>query len=115
MISVLQMCSARQSRGCRHLKGDGCLYDVEASFNLSGYINSQNVGLWSVEISTKQSLNLYAWCAASRWKIIGPIFFRETTTAEACQEFTMNLISLQNVNEEDCWFQQERAKAHKAN
>jgi hypothetical protein len=42
-------------------------------------------------------------------------FLSETITAEHYQEFIMNLISLLEVNEQDCWFQQDGATAHTEN
>jgi hypothetical protein len=47
--------------------------------------------------------------------IIRPIFYSETTTAERYQELIMNLISLFEVDEQYCWFQQDGATAHTAN
>jgi hypothetical protein len=36
-------------------------------------------------------------------------------TDELYHELIMNLISLLEVDEQDCWFQQDEATAHKAN
>jgi hypothetical protein len=52
-------------------------------------------------------------CLSTR--IIGPIFFSETITADRYQELVMNFISLLEVDGQDCWFQQDGATAHTAN
>jgi hypothetical protein len=54
-------------------------------------------------------------CAVSGRRIIGHIFFSETITAERYEELIMNFISLLEVDEQDCWFQQHGATAHTAN
>jgi hypothetical protein len=90
-------------------------------FHLSGYINSQNSRIWSTENPHTfherplHSLKVGVWCAVSRWRIIGPILFSETITAERYQELIMNFISLLEADEQDCWFQQDGAMAHRAN
>jgi hypothetical protein len=39
------------------------------------------------------------WCAISRKRIVGPVFFSETVTAETYQEIIMQFISLLNEEE----------------
>jgi hypothetical protein len=86
------------SRGCRHL--GNVFFSDETWFALNGCVDSQNSRIR---------------CAVSRWKIIGPIFFSETITDERYRELIMNLISLLEFDEQDCWFQQDRATAHIVN
>jgi hypothetical protein len=100
---------------------DKVLYCDEAWFYLSGYVNSQNSTIWSAENQHTfhgrplHSLKVGVWCAVSGRRVIGPIFFSETITAERYQELIMNFISLLEVDEQDCWFQQDEATAHTAN
>jgi hypothetical protein len=107
-------------RGGIHIL-DKVLYSDEAWFHLSGYVNSQNSRIWSVENPHTfherplHSLKVAVWCAVSRRRIIGPIFFSETITAERYQELIMNFIFLWEVDEKDCWFQQDGATAHTGN
>jgi hypothetical protein len=67
---------------------DKVFYSDEAWFHLSGYVNSENSRIWSAENPNTfhetplHSLNVRVWCAVSRRRIIGPIFFSETITAE---------------------------------
>ena len=61
---------------------------VEAWFHLSGYVSSQNSQMWSSENPHKfvekplYSIKVGVWCAMLRRRIIGPIFFTQTITAE---------------------------------
>jgi hypothetical protein len=74
--------------------------------------------MWSTENSHTfherplHSLEFGVWCAVSQWMIIGSIFFSEMITAEHNQELMINFISLLEVDEQDCWFQQDGATAH---
>jgi hypothetical protein len=100
---------------------DKVFYSDEAWFHLSGYVNSQNSRTWSAENPHTfqerplHSLKVGKWCAVSRWRTTGSIFFSETTTAERYQELIMNLISPLEVDEQHCWFQQDGAMAHTEN
>jgi hypothetical protein len=88
---------------CRHL-GE-CIFSDEAWFHLSGYVNSQNSRFWSSENPNLfhevplHSQKTGCWYAISRKRIVGPIFFPETVTAEKYQEIIMQLISLLNEEE----------------
>jgi hypothetical protein len=79
-----------------------------------------NSKIWSAENPQTfhdkplRSLKVAVCCAVSRRRIIGPIFFSETITAEHCQEFIMNVISVLKADERDSWFQQDGATAHTA-
>jgi hypothetical protein len=70
----------------------------EAWFHLSGYVNSQNSRFWSSENPhlfhkvPLHSQKIGCWCAISRKRIVGPIFFSEIVTAEKYQEITMQFI-----------------------
>jgi hypothetical protein len=61
------------------------------------------------------SLKVRVWCAVSRWRIIGPIFFSKPITAEHYKELITKSISLLEVNKQDCWFKQEGAIVQTAN
>jgi hypothetical protein len=92
----------------------------EACFHLNGYVNSQNSWIWSAENPHSfherrlHSLKVRVWCAVSRRRIIALICFSETITAERYQELIMNFISLLEVDEQNCLFQQDGATAHTA-
>jgi hypothetical protein len=66
---------------------NGFFFD-DAWFHLSGYVNSQNSRFWSSENPhllhevPLHSHKIGCWCATSRKRIVGHIFFSETITAE---------------------------------
>jgi hypothetical protein len=98
-----------------------CFSSDEAWFHLSGYVNSQNSWFWSSENPhlfhevPLHSQKIGCWCAISRKRIVGPIFFSETVTSEKYQEIIMQSISLLNEEERFCWLQQDGATSHTAN
>jgi hypothetical protein len=47
-------------------------------------------------------------------RIIGPLFFETSRNAEAYQELNQQFIALLQVDERNCWFQQDSATAHTA-
>ena len=67
---------------------DVVFFSDEAQFHLPGHLNSQNTRLWFSEqpYATHEnpfhSTKIGAWCAVSRQRIIGPIFFSETVNSE---------------------------------
>jgi hypothetical protein len=93
----------------------------EAWFHLSGYVNSQNSRFWSSENPLffhevpLHSRKIGCWCAISSKRILGPIFFSKTVTAEKYQEIIMQFISFLNEEERFCWLQQDGATSHTAN
>jgi hypothetical protein len=60
------------------------------------------------------SQKIGCWCAISRKRIVDPIFFSETVTAEKYQEIIMQFILLLN-EERFCWLQQDGATSQTAN
>ena len=102
---------------------DVTFFTDEAWFHLSGYINSQNSHLWSsenpnsVHESPLHSEKVGVWVAISRQRIIGPIFFSETVTAERyCNQILFPFIGCLNEDEiSRAYFQQDNATAHTAN
>jgi hypothetical protein len=78
-------------------------------FHLSCKVSSQNSRIWSAENPHTvrerllHSIKVKGWCSVSRQKVIG-LTFRRT---ERYQEVIMNVISLLEIDEEDCWFQQQ--------
>jgi hypothetical protein len=54
------------------------------------------------------------WFAISRRRIIGPLFFETIINAETYQELIQQFIALLQVDECNCWFQQDSATAHTA-
>jgi hypothetical protein len=99
---------------------DNLYFSDEAWFHLDGYVNSQNSRIWSTDnphaIYEKP---LYAqkigvWCAISRIKIIGPIFFTDTVTSDVYRAIIQQFIALLEPSDRYCWFQQDGATAHTA-
>ena len=90
----------------------------ESWFHLSGYVNRQNYRTWRTESPynyTETPLHpqkIGVWCAISRHRIIGPFFLETSINAEAYQEFTQQFIALVQVDELNCWFQQDSATSH---
>ena len=60
----------------------------EAWFHLSEYVSSQNTRYWSSENphvihkTPSHDLKIGVWCAVSRTKIVGPIFFESTLNTD---------------------------------
>lgn len=96
-------------------------FSDEAWFHLDGNVNKQNCRLWSTSKpdATLQkplhSSKVGVWCAISRRRIIGPIFFTETITSERYKDIIENFVSLLEEDERYCWFQQDGAPCHTAN
>jgi hypothetical protein len=96
---------------------DQVLFTDEAWFHLSGYVNSQNYRIWRTETPhnyTETALHpqkIGVWYAISRRRIIGPLFFETSINAE---ELIQKSIALLQVDERNCWFQQDSATAHTA-
>jgi len=99
---------------------DQVFFTGEAWFHLSGYVNSQNYRTWRTENPhnyTESPLlpqKIGVWCAISRRRIIGPLFFETSINAEAYQELIQQFIALLQVDERNCWFKQDSATAHTA-
>lgn len=97
---------------------DRVYFSDEAWFHLSGYVNSQNNRYWSSENPNQfEETSLHpqkigVWCAMSRKKIIGPIFFSGTINSAAYQEIITQFISLLDADERHIWFQQDGARAY---
>ncbi|KAK7603429.1 hypothetical protein V9T40_003428 [Parthenolecanium corni] len=93
-------------------------FSDEAWFHKSGYVNAGNFRIWCSEnphVYRKSSLHsqkIGVWCALSRKRIIGPIFFTSTINAEAYHSIIRQFVSLLEEDERDCWFQQDGAAAH---
>lgn len=101
---------------------DVTFFTDEAWFHLSGYVNSQNNRLWSSENPHEfHQVPLYdqkvgVWCAISRMRIIGPIFFNETINAERYRTLILEPFIAHLTEREimESWFQQDGATAHTA-
>ena len=99
---------------------DQVFFTDEVWFHLSVYINSQNYGTSRTENPHNYTENplhpqkIGVWCAISRRRIIGPLFFETSINAEAYQELIQQFIALLQVDERNCWLQQDNATAHTA-
>lgn len=96
-------------------------FSDEAWFTLSGYINSQNMRVWSAanphtfRESPLHPLKVGVWIAVSRRRIIGPIFFHETVTAQRYRNIVREFINQLHEDElQQGYFQQDGATAHTA-
>jgi hypothetical protein len=101
---------------------DVTFFTDEARSHLSEYLNSQNARLWSSENPHEfKEMALHdqkvgVWCAISRMRIIGPIFFNDTTNVERYRTDIREpfLGHLTEREIEGVWFQQDGATAHTA-
>jgi len=120
---------AKRVKYCRWFKNlirgnigvlDQMFFTDEAWFHLSGYVNSQNYRTWRTENphnyteTPLHSQKIGVWCAISRRRIIGRLFFETSINAEAYQELIQQFIALLQVDEPNCWFQQDSATARTA-
>jgi hypothetical protein len=55
------------------------------------------------------------WCAISRRRIIGPIFFDTTVTSAVYADVVQQFVALLNEDERYCWHQQDGATCHTSN
>ncbi|KAL4084269.1 hypothetical protein QTP88_028094 [Uroleucon formosanum] len=100
---------------------DRVFFSDEAWFHLSGYVNSQNSRIWSTQNphalheTPLHSQKIGVWCAISRRRIVGPIFFETTVNSVVYQDIITQFISLLEINEGDCWLQQDNATCHTSN
>lgn len=101
---------------------DVTFFTDEAWFHLSGHVNSQNSRMWSSENPQEfKEMPLHdekigVWCAISRARLIGPIFFTGTINQERYRiEILQPFLSrLTQTEVETGWFQQDGATAHTA-
>lgn len=95
-------------------------FSDEAWFYLSGYVNSQNMRLWSSEnphFFVEEPLHpqkVGVWAGICRRRLVGPIFFEGTLTAARYRDEILTLFINQLDDEEllNGYFQQDGATAH---
>lgn len=95
----------------------------EAWFNLSGYVNSQNRRIWCAENPHEyvqkplHSQKIGVWCAISKRRIIGPIFFNDNVNSDLYLDHIIHpfIGELNEEERESAWFQQDGATAHTSN
>ena len=97
-------------------------FSDEAWFHLSGYVNSQNMRMWSAEnphffVETPlHPQKIGVWVGLSRRRLVGPIFFNGTLTAQRYREEILNVF-IQQMHDDELhfgYFQQDGATAHAA-
>jgi hypothetical protein len=108
-----------------HLNNNNTLdltfFTDETWFHLSGYINKQNMRIWSAEnphefVETPlHPKKIGIWLAVSRRRIFGPVFYEGTINAD---RYRNNLLEpfFQNLYDDELlhgYFQQDNATAHK--
>lgn len=82
-------------------------FSYEAWFQLDGYINSQNYRVWSTNkphAYVDKSLHppkIGVWCAISRRRIVGPIFFETTIDSDTYCDIIQQFIALLKPDERD--------------
>lgn len=97
---------------------DRVYFSDEAWFHLDGYVNSQNCRIWSAENPHAfQERPLHArkigvWCAISRRRIVGPLFFDKSVDGVVYRNLIEQFIALLELHDRDCWFQQDNATCH---
>lgn len=100
---------------------DKTFFSDEAWFHLSGYVNGQNSRFWSttnphsVMPKPLHSQKIGVWCAVSRKRIVGPLFFESTVDGSVYRELIQQFVALLEVNERYSWFQQDGATCHTSN
>lgn len=99
---------------------DKFFFSDEAWFHLDGQVNAQNSRTWStfnprlIRERPLHSEKIGVWCAISRKRVIGPLFYDQNVTAAVYQNLLLAFISLLEPDERQCWFQQDGAAAHTA-
>ena len=105
-----------------HIDPNLLFFSDEAWFHLTGYINSQNNRYWSTDNPHQlhevplHDQKVGVWCAISRTRLIGPIFFDDTVNS---QRYINNILNpffnqLTDYEKENGTFQQDNATAHTA-
>jgi hypothetical protein len=94
----------------------------EAWFHLSGYVNSQNTRVWAAENlhvyheAPLHPLKVGVWCAISRWRNFGPIFFEETVNKQVYANIFDTFVNqLDDEELQHNFFQQDGATCHTSN
>lgn len=108
-----------------HIANNNDLLDLtffsdEAWFHLSGYVNSQTMRMWSSDNphifreTPLHPLKIGIWIGVSRRRLIGPIFFEQTVTAQRYREDIFNAFVNQLHDDElgQGFYQQDGATAH---
>ncbi len=100
---------------------DYFFFSDEAWFTLDGYVNSQNYRVWSASnphAYIDKSLHppkIGVWCAVSRRRIVGPLFFEQTIDSDLYCDLIQQFIALLEEDERDIIFQQDSARPHTSN
>ncbi|WP_370716200.1 hypothetical protein [Sphingomonas sp. IW22] len=101
---------------------DNLYFSDEAWFHLSGYVNAQNSRHWARNNPYEfvqhplHSTKIGVWCAISKLKLIGPIFFHETINSVRYLKIFNDFIS--KLTEEEIssgYYQQDNARPHVSN
>lgn len=100
---------------------DKTFFSDEAWFHLSGFVNTQNTRIWattnphSLHAKPLHSQKIGVWCAVSRRRIVGPLFFESTVDGTVYRELIQQFVALLEFDERDSWFQQDSATCHTSN
>jgi hypothetical protein len=101
---------------------DLTFYSDEAWFHLTGFIISQTMRMWSADNphffreTPLHPLKIGVWIGMSRRRLIGPIFFEDSVTAERYRNNILDVFINQLHDDEltHGYFQQDGATAHTA-
>lgn len=99
---------------------DVTFFTDEAWFHVSGYINSQNMRMWCAENphifreNPLHPLKIGVWVAVSRRRLVGPIFFDGTVTAQRYRDEILNnfINQLHDDELQNGYFQHDGATCH---
>lgn len=99
---------------------DKTFFTDEAWFHLNGYINAQNMRMWATDNphfyreTTLHPVKIGVWCAMSRRRLIGPIFFEGTINGERYRNNILNTF-INQLHDDELqlgFFQQDSARPH---
>lgn len=101
---------------------DKTFFSDEAWFHLNGYVNAQNMRMWSAENphyfreATMHPVKIGVWLAVSRRRVVGPIFFQETLNANNYRNIMLDpfINQLHDDELQTGYFQQDSARPHVA-
>jgi hypothetical protein len=98
---------------------DMICFSDEAWFHLSGHVNSQNTRLWAATNphttleKPLHSMKVGVWCAMSRTRIVGPIFFDTTLNTDLYLDIFHQFVNqLDDLELTNAYFQQDGATCH---
>lgn len=99
---------------------DKTFFTDEAWFHLNGYVNAQNMRMWATENphyyreAALHPVKVGVWCAMSRRRLIGPIFFEGNLNGERYRNNILETF-INQLHDDELqfgFFQQDSARPH---